>query len=215
MIFFLDTSNIKEIEELLPLGVVDGVTTNPSIIAKSGRKLEDAIKDICSIVSGPVSAEVISENYEGMISEAEKLTKLGKQVVVKLPITYDGLRACATLSKNNIDTNLTLCFSLNQAVLAAKAGATYISPFVGRLDDIGQDGMMLIEELVSSFYNYPELNSQILVASIRSLKHITEAITIGADIITAPPHLIKAMINHELTSKGLEIFKNDWSKAFK
>lgn len=214
MKFFIDSCDVKEIEALHELGLVDGVTTNPSLIAKSGRKFHEVLKEICHIVKTSVSAEVISTDYSGMMREAEELLKIGNHVTIKVPLTWDGLKACKSLTDDGYMVNVTLCFSLSQALLAAKAGATYVSPFVGRLDDIGASGICLIAEICEAFQNYPDFTTQILVASIRSPQHIIDAAKFGADVITAPPQVIKQMFNHPLTDKGIEIFLNDWQKTY-
>ncbi len=214
MKFFIDSCDVKEIQALHELGLVDGVTTNPSLVAKSGRAFLDILKEICHIVKTSVSAEVISTDYEGMMKEAKELLKVGDHITIKVPLTWDGLKACKNLTDDGHMVNVTLCFSLAQALLAAKAGATYVSPFVGRLDDIGHSGMHLIAEICEAFQYYPNITTQVLVASIRSPNHIIEAAKMGADIITAPPQIIKQMFNHPLTDKGIEVFLNDWNKAY-
>ncbi|MBA8667861.1 fructose-6-phosphate aldolase [Holosporaceae bacterium 'Namur'] len=214
MKFFIDSCNIKEIEALHELGLVDGVTTNPSLVAKTGRIFSEVLREICHIVKTSVSAEVISTDYSGMMKEAEELLKIGNHITIKVPVTWDGLKACKTLTDDGHMVNVTLCFSLAQALLAAKAGATYISPFVGRLDDVGQCGMNLIAEICEAFQHYPNITTQILVASVRSPQHIIDAARMGADIVTAPPQIIKQMFNHPLTDKGLDIFLNDWKRAY-
>lgn len=213
MKFFLDSANIAEIAELNDYNLIDGVTTNPSLMAKNGQDFTQTIKEICSIISGPVSAEVTAEDFSTMKQQAYRIAEYAENIVIKLPLTLDGLKLCRDLSNNNIKTNVTLCFSANQALLAAKAGATYISPFIGRLEDIGEDGLTLIAEIREIYNNYPELNTEILAASIRNLTHIKQAALLGADVATMPAKLIKAMNEHHLTSKGLEIFKNDWQKS--
>lgn len=210
MKFFVDGVDIAEIKELSAMGVVDGVTTNPSIIAKSGHDFKEVVKEICAIVPGPVSAEVVSTDAPSMISEGEKLAQIASNVCVKIPLTSEGLKACTTLSRQNIMTNVTLCFSASQALMAAKAGATFISPFVGRLDDIGQDGMSLIREICEIYANYPALQTEVLVASVRHPRHILDAAYLGAHVMTAPAKVIKQLLNHPLTDKGLEIFLKDW-----
>ena len=212
MKFFVDTADIAAIKELNELGMVDGVTTNPSIIAKSGRDILEVTKEICSIVSGPVSAEVVSEKAEDMIAEGRKLAQIASNITVKVPLTWDGLKACKVLSSEGTMVNVTLCFTANQALLAAKAGATFISPFIGRLDDINLDGMELIADIRAIYDNY-DFKTQILAASIRSANHMKEAALIGADVATAPPAVIKAMANHILTDKGLEQFAADVAKT--
>ncbi len=209
MKFFLDSADVSEIIELNASGLVDGVTTNPSLIAKSGRKLEDVIAQICAIIKGPVSAEVLSTDYEGMIHEGKALFKIASNVCIKLPMTLDGIRACKHFSDEGIQTNVTLCFSAAQAILAAKAGATFVSPFVGRLDDIGQDGMTLIDEIREIYLNYDKLTTQILVASVRNPIHVISAAKIGAHVATIPGKVIRQLISHPLTDRGIEIFLND------
>ncbi len=210
MKFFIDSAEIAEIKELASYGLLDGVTTNPTLIAKSGRNFLEVIKEICSVVEGPVSAEVAATDYEGMVREGEILAKLAKNVCIKLPLTMDGLKACKYFSNKKIQTNVTLCFSAAQAILAAKAGATFVSPFVGRLDDIGQDGMALIEEICQIYSNYPDFKTEVLVASIRNPIHITTAAKIGAGVATIPGKILKQLASHPLTEKGLETFVKDW-----
>ena len=199
MKFFIDTADIAEIRSLAASGLVDGVTTNPSLIAKSGRKITEVVAEICAIVPGPVSAEVTATGYDDMIREANVLRAIAKNVAVKVPLTPDGLRACRTLSDQGTMVNVTLCFSANQALLAAKAGATFVSPFVGRLDDIGLDGMELLAEIRAIYDNYTELSTDILAASIRTVNHVKEAALIGADVVTVPPAILKALVKHPLT----------------
>lgn len=213
MKIFIDSADISAIEKYTALGVVDGVTTNPSIIAKSGLDFLATIKEICQITDGPVSAEAPSEDYENMLREGEKILSIADNVALKLPITFDGIRACKHFSAQGREVNMTLCFSANQALLAAKAGATYVSPFIGRLDDLGQDGMELIADIATIFDNYPHLNCQILAASIRSAKHITDSALLGADVATIPPKLIDQMLAHHLTDKGLAAFTKDWKST--
>jgi transaldolase len=208
MEFFLDTGIIDEIKEAMDWGLVDGVTTNPSLIAKSGRTQEDVIKEISTLVDGPISAEVISTEKAGMLQEAEGLAKIHENVVIKLPLTIDGISACKVLSDQNIKTNVTLCFSSNQALLAAKNGATYISPFIGRLDDIGHSGMGLIEEIRAVYDNYG-FQTQILAASVRHSDHVREASLVGADVATMPLKCLKTLFKHPLTDLGLEQFLKD------
>jgi transaldolase len=210
MLFFLDTANIDEIKAYLPLGLVDGVTTNPSIIAKSGRDFLETIKEIAALVPGSVSAEVVAEDYAGMLAEGQKLAKIASNITVKLPLTLDGLKACRALTSDGITTNVTLCFSATQALLAAKAGATYISPFIGRLDDIGQNGLHLIADIAAIYKQYPALKTKVLAASIRHPVHILEAAKLGADVATLPPALFKQLVAHPLTDKGLATFAADW-----
>lgn len=212
MKFFVDTADTTAIRELNDLGMVDGVTTNPSLIMKSGRDILEVTKEICGIVSGPVSAEVVASNAEDMIREGKHLAKIASNIAVKVPLTWDGLKACKALSSEGHMVNVTLCFTAAQALLAAKAGATFISPFIGRMDDLNLDGMQLIEDIRTIYDNY-DYKTQILAASIRSVNHITDAALIGADVITAPPSVIKAMASHVLTDKGLDQFNADWAKT--
>jgi transaldolase len=213
MKFFVDTADTEEIRELADTGLLDGVTTNPSLIAKSGRDFFDVIKEICAIVDGPVSAEVAATDYETMIEEGKKLAGIAENVAVKVPLTMAGLKTCSQLSKAGTQVNVTLCFSAAQAILAAKAGATYISPFVGRLDDIGQDGMNLIGDIVQIYGNYPNLHTEVLVASIRNPAHIVNSALMGADVCTIPPQVLKQLVSHPLTDKGLAAFLSDWEKT--
>lgn len=212
MKFFVDTANIDEIRELNELGLVDGVTTNPTLILKAGRDIFEVAKEICTFVQGPVSLEVASIHYDGMMKEAAVLAKLAPNICIKLPLTLDGLKACRALTQQGIKTNMTLCFSANQALLAAKAGATYISPFIGRLDDMGADGMELIGEIRTIYDNY-DFPTQILAASVRTVNHVKEAALIGADVATIPPVTLKALAGHPLTDKGLAAFMADWEKT--
>ncbi|MEZ6000085.1 fructose-6-phosphate aldolase [Hyphomonas sp.] len=212
MKFFVDTANIDDIAELAATGLIDGVTTNPSLVAKSGRPFKDVIKEICALVEGPVSAEVVATDYDGMIKEGRKLAKIAENVTVKLPLTWDGLKACKTLTGEGTMVNVTLCFSANQALLAAKAGATFISPFIGRLDDINLDGMELISDIRQIYDNYL-FDTEILAASIRTANHVKESALAGADVATMPPNVIKSLANHPLTDKGLETFLADAKKA--
>ncbi len=213
MKFFVDGVDIKEIKELLEMGLVDGVTTNPSIIAKSGKDFKEVIKEICDLVPGPVSAEVTATDALTMIKEGKVLAQIAPNVCVKVPLTGDGLKACYALSQESIMTNVTLCFSSSQALLAAKAGATFISPFVGRLDDISQDGMSLIEEICQIYANYPDLDTEVLVASVRHPRHIADAALIGAEVVTAPAKVINQLMSHPLTKSGLEAFLKDWKET--
>ncbi|WP_119390278.1 fructose-6-phosphate aldolase [Taklimakanibacter lacteus] len=212
MKFFVDTAEIKEIKELAATGLLDGVTTNPSLIAKSGRDFKEVIAEICNAVEGPVSAEVTALDADGMITEGRKLAKIAKNVAVKVPLTLDGLKACRTLSQAGTMVNVTLCFSANQALLAAKSGATFISPFIGRLDDINIDGMELIREIRQIYDNY-DFTTEILAASIRTPNHVKEAALIGADVATVPPAVLKGLAKHPLTDKGIESFMADWKKT--
>ena len=212
MKFFADTAEVKDIQELNDLGLLDGVTTNPSLIAKSGRQFKDVIAEICQIVEGPVSAEVVSLDYEGMMREAADLRKIAKNVTIKVPLTLDGLKACKALSSDGCMVNVTLCFSANQALLAAKAGATFISPFVGRLDDIHLDGTELIAEIRQIYDNYA-FDTEILAASVRTALHVKQVALIGADVATCPPAVIQALVKHPLTDKGIEQFLADWKKT--
>ena len=212
MKFFVDTADTKDIADLAATGLIDGVTTNPSLIAKSGRPFAEVIAEICALTPGPVSAEVVATDYDGMIKEGRKLAKIASNVTVKLPLTLDGLKACKTLTGEGTQVNVTLCFSANQALLAAKAGATFISPFIGRLDDIHLDGMELIQEIRQIYDNYL-FDTEILAASIRTANHVEQCALAGADVMTAPPAVIKGLVNHPLTDKGLETFLADAKKA--
>lgn len=210
MKFFVDTADVDEIKGLLETGLLDGVTTNPSLIAKSGRNILEVLEEICTLVPGPVSGEVTATNAADMIVEGEKLAAIAPNLCVKLPLTFDGIKACYALSQKNIKTNVTLCFSASQAILAAKAGATYISPFVGRLDDIGSDGMDLISDICQIYSMYPDIHTEVLVASIRNPIHLLEAAKMGADVATIPPKVIHQLFKHPLTDAGLEAFLKDW-----
>lgn len=212
MKIFLDTANIEDIKEINSLGVIHGITTNPSLIAKEKRDLKETLKEIASIVDGPISGEVISLDYENMIKEAEELASIHKNIVVKIPMTYDGLKAVSYLSRKRIRTNVTLIFSAAQALLAARAGASYVSPFLGRLDDIGSNGLILIED-ISEIFNGHNIQTEIIAASIRNPIHAIEAAKLGANIGTLPPSVIRALINHPLTDAGIKKFKEDWEKA--
>ncbi|MEE2691658.1 MAG: fructose-6-phosphate aldolase [Pseudomonadota bacterium] len=212
MKFFVDTADIAEIKDLLPTGLVDGVTTNPSLIMKSGRDFREVVAEICSLVPGPVSAEVTAVEADKMIAEGKSLAKIAGNVTVKLPLTIEGLKACRALADDGLKTNVTLCFSSNQALLAAKAGASFISPFIGRLDDIGADGMELIREIRAIYDNY-DFKTEVLAASIRTPMHIRDCALAGADVATAPPSVIKSLANHPLTDKGLAAFLSDWAKT--
>lgn len=213
MKLFVDTGNLKDIEALCALGIIDGVTTNPSLLAKETGDYKENLKKICAIVKGPVSGEVISTEYEGMLAEGHDIAKLDPHMVVKLPLTRNGIRACKALSSEGIKVNVTLVFSAAQALLAAKAGATFVSPFVGRLDDVGQNGMELISEIVQIYENF-DFGTEVLVASCRNPIHIVDAAKMGADICTAPPSVIDQLFNHPLTTIGLERFLKDWEKAY-
>jgi transaldolase len=212
MKFFVDTADVEAISELNDLGMVDGVTTNPSLILKSGRDIIEVTREICSIVSGPVSAEVVALKFDDMVAEGRKLAAIAPNIAVKVPLTWDGLKTCKVLTGEGFMVNVTLCFSVNQALIAAKAGATFISPFVGRLDDINMDGMELINDIRTVYDNF-DFKTQILAASIRSANHVAECARIGADVITAPPAVIKGLASHVLTDKGLEQFLKDWAKT--
>ena len=213
MKFFVDSADIKEIADLAATGMVDGVTTNPSLVAKSGRDLKELIGEICQTIKGPVSAEVTAMDADAMLAEAKELAAIAENVCIKVPLTWDGLRATRALADIGGQVNVTLCFSANQALLAAKAGAAFISPFVGRLDDIGSDGMALIADIRQIYDNYPELETEILVASVRSPEHIRQSALIGADVATLPPDVLRSLINHPMTDKGLAAFLADWQKT--
>ena len=212
MKFFVDTADVDAIRELHALGMVDGVTTNPSLILKSGRDIIEVTKEICSFVEGPVSAEVVALTADEMIAEGRKLAAIAPNIAVKVPLTWDGLKTCKVLSSEGFMVNVTLCFSANQALVAAKAGATFISPFIGRLDDINLDGLELISDIRQIYDNYG-FDTQILAASIRTANHVTQCARIGADVMTAPPSVIKGLASHVLTDKGLEQFMKDWAKT--
>ena len=212
MQLFVDTAEVEEIRELDELGVIDGVTTNPSLIMKSGRSIHDVLKEICSFIGGPVSAEVVATSSNQMIAEGLKLSEIAPNIVVKVPLTWDGLKACNNLSGRGIKVNVTLCFSGNQALLAAKCGATFISPFIGRLDDLGINGMELIETIRTIYDNY-DFETAILVASIRSPLHVVDSALIGADAATVPPKIYKQLATHPMTDKGLASFLDDWNKT--
>jgi len=213
MKFFIDTAEISEIKELNSYGLIDGVTTNPTLIAKSGRKFQEVIAEICAEVKGPVSAEVASTDYKGMVREGDILSKIAKNVCIKLPLTLDGIKACRYFANKGIQTNVTLCFSPAQAILVAKAGATFVSPFVGRLDDIGQDGLNLIAEICETYATYESFNTQVLVASVRNPVHIVESAKLGAHVATIPAKVIKQLVQHPLTDKGIETFIKDWAST--
>jgi transaldolase len=212
MKFFVDTADTAEIKSLAASGLLDGVTTNPSLVAKTGKKFADVIADICATIPGPVSAEVAATDYEGMMAEARVLRRIAKNVAVKVPLTPDGLRACRALTNDGAMVNVTLCFSPAQALLAAKAGATFVSPFIGRLDDIGEDGISLIAIILTIFRNYP-FKTEVLVASVRHPIHVVEAAKLGAHIATVPPAVLRSLFNHPLTDKGLAAFLADWAKT--
>lgn len=213
MKFFVDTADVTEIRELAATGLLDGVTTNPSLIAKSGRNFLEVVAEICGIVAGPVSAEVAAPDYDGMVREGETLAGIAPNIAVKVPLTYEGIRACRYFAEKGVMVNVTLCFSGAQAILAAKAGAAFVSPFVGRLDDIGQDGLRLISEIVQIYRQYPAFGTQVLVASVRNPIHITESAKMGADVATIPPSVIRQLFSHPLTDKGLAAFTADWAKT--
>ncbi|MEY8883384.1 fructose-6-phosphate aldolase [Donghicola sp. XS_ASV15] len=210
MKFFVDTAVVEDIKELNDYGLLDGVTTNPSLIAKSGRDFKEVIAEICALIDGPVSAEVAAMDYDGMVAEGDHLAQIADNVVIKLPLTLDGLKACRYFTKKGVKTNVTLCFSANQALLAAKAGATYISPFIGRLDDINIDGMELIADIRAIYDNYG-FETEILAASVRTPNHVKDAAVLGADVATIPPAVIKGLAKHVLTDKGLDQFAKDWA----
>ena len=212
MKFFVDTADVSEIKALIPTGLVDGVTTNPSLVMKSGRDFKDVVAEICALVSGPVSAEVAAVKADQMIAEGQTLAEIADNVTVKLPLTIDGLIACKALTGEGIKTNVTLCFSANQALLAAKAGASYISPFIGRLDDINIDGMELIHDIRHIYDNY-DFRTEVLAASIRTPNHVKESALAGADVVTVPPGVLRSLVQHPLTEKGLQTFLDDWSKT--
>ena len=213
MKFFIDTADINEIRDLAATGLVDGVTTNPSLVAKTGKSFLDVVKEICAVVPGPVSAEVTATDHKTMLAEGRKLAKLASNVTVKVPLTPDGLKTCKALSDEGTKVNVTLCFSAAQAILAAKAGAAYISPFVGRLDDIGADGMALISDIVQIYDSYPAFTTEVLVASVRHPIHVIEAAKMGAHVATIPPKVIRQLYQHPLTDKGLAAFLADWAKT--
>ncbi len=213
MKFFIDSTDIKEIEELNSFGIIDGVTTNPSLFAKTGGDFYQTARDICASVYGDVSLEVSATDYDNMLKEGEKILGIAQNVVLKLPTTLDGIKACSYFSGNGYRVNMTLCFSANQALIAAKAGAAYVSPFIGRLDDSGQDGLELISDIREIYDNYPDFDTQILAASIRNPYHLYQASMIGADVATMSARIIKQALEHPLTDKGLEIFTQDWKKS--
>ena len=213
MKFFIDTADIAEIRELAATGLVDGVTTNPSLVAKTGRDFLETVAEICALIPGPVSAEVTATDHDGMLAEGRRLAKIAANVTVKVPLTPAGLRTCKALTDEGTMVNVTLCFSAAQAILAAKAGATFVSPFVGRLDDIGTDGMMLIEEICTIYDLYPALQTEVLVASVRNPGHVVAAAKLGAHVATLPPAVLRQMYHHPLTDKGLAAFLADWAKT--
>lgn len=213
MKFFVDTADVNEIKDLAATGMLDGVTTNPTLIAKSGRDFFEVIKEICAIVPGPVSAEVTALDAAGMIKEGEKLARIADNVTIKVPLTWDGLKACKHFTSKNIMVNVTLCFSAAQAILAAKAGATFISPFVGRLDDIGESGIGLISDICTIYRQYEIFETQVLVASVRNAQHIIDSAKLGAHVATIPPKVIRDLAQHPLTDKGLSAFLDDWKKT--
>ena len=213
MKFFVDTADVVELRSLAGLGMVDGVTTNPSLIARSGRRIAEVIAELCDTVPGPVSAEVTATDFDGMLAEGRFLKGIARNVAVKVPLTVDGLRACRALAEEGAMVNVTLCFSAAQALLAAKAGARFVSPFVGRLDDVGQDGMGLIRDIVAIYRNYPAFGTEVLVASVRHPMHVVEAAKCGAHVATLPPSVLRALFHHPLTEKGLAAFLADWAKT--
>jgi len=212
MKFFIDTADVAEIREAQAMGVLDGVTTNPSLVAKSGRPFREVLEEICTLVDGPISAEVVASDAQGMVREAQRLTPIHPNICIKVPLTVEGIKACKTLTSEGVKTNVTLCFSANQALLAAKAGATFVSPFVGRLDDIGQDGMALIQDIVTIYRHYG-FATQVLVASIRHPEHVHAAALLGADVATIPFSVIQRLASHPLTDKGVAAFLRDWEKT--
>jgi len=212
MKFFVDTADIAEIRDIAATGLLDGVTTNPSLVAKAGGDFKETIREICAVVEGPVSAEVTALDADGMVSEGRRLAEIAPNVTVKVPLTLEGLKACRALSQAGTMVNVTLCFSANQALLAAKAGATFVSPFIGRLDDMGQDGMELIREIRVIYDNYA-FETEILAASIRTVNHVKDAAISGADVATVPPAILKSLVKHPLTDKGIEAFLADWKKT--
>lgn len=213
MKFFVDTADTAEIRELAATGLLDGVTTNPSLVAKTGRDFFEVVEEICDIVEGPVSAEVTATDHETMLREGKALAKLAKNIAVKVPLTIDGLKTCKALTSEGTMVNVTLCFSAGQAILAAKAGASFISPFVGRLDDIGSDGLELIAEICEIYNNYPDFKTEVLVASVRGPLHVIESAKMGAHVATLPPAVLRSLFNHPLTDKGLAAFLKDWEKT--
>ena len=213
MKFFLDTADIDEIRDLAATGLVDGVTTNPSLVAKSGRDFFEVVQEISSVVDGPISAEVTATDFDNMLEEGRKLASLADNVAVKVPLTQDGLKTCRALSQGGVKVNVTLCFSPAQAILAAKAGAAFVSPFIGRLDDVASDGMQLIADICEIYSGYPDFTTEVLVASVRHPMHVVESARLGADVVTLPPGVLRQMFNHPLTEKGLAAFLADWEKT--
>ncbi|RMF02041.1 MAG: fructose-6-phosphate aldolase [Alphaproteobacteria bacterium] len=213
MKFFVDTADTDAIRDLAATGLIDGVTTNPSLVAKTGRDFTEVVREICSLVDGPVSAEVTATDAQTMVEEGRKLAAIADNVAVKVPLTWDGLKACRALTQGGTMVNVTLCFSANQALLAAKAGASFVSPFIGRLDDIGEEGMLLIREIRTIFDNYDALSTEILAASIRSEMHVKQCALAGADVATVPPQVLQDLVKHPLTDKGLAAFLADWEKT--
>jgi len=213
MKFFVDTADVAEIKDLAASGLLDGVTTNPSLIMKAGRPMLDVIREVCAIVPGPVSAETVATDHKTMLEEGRKLARLARNVAVKVPLTPDGLKTCKALASEGTMVNVTLCFSAAQAILAAKAGATFVSPFVGRLDDIGQDGMHLIDEIMTIYRQYPSFKTEVLVASVRHPQHVVQAAKLGAHVATVPPNVLRQLFKHALTDNGLKAFLDDWAKT--
>ena len=213
MKFFVDTAYVTEIRALIETGFIDGVTTNPTLVAHAHRRFEDILAEICALVPGPVSAEVTATDLKDMLIEGRYLAKIAPNITIKVPLTPDGLKACRALTQEGTSVNVTLCFSAAQAILAAKAGATFISPFIGRLDDVGTEGMALIDQIVNIYKNYPDFKTQVLAASIRSPLHVVEAARLGADVVTLPPRVLRQLYNHPLTDKGLSDFLADWKKS--
>ncbi len=215
MKIFLDTADVAQVKAFAQSGLVDGVTTNPSLVAKSGHSFEELLQEMVTLIDGPISAEVTALDAEGMCAQGRRLAKIGSNIVVKVPLTKDGLQACEQLTQEGIGVNVTLCFTPMQALLAAKVGATYISPFVGRLDDIGHDGLRLLEDIRAIFDNYPDLTTQILGASLRNQHHVLQCALIGVDVVTIPPSLLETMVGHPLTKSGLDTFMKDWATSKK
>ena len=213
MKFFIDTADTNEIRDLAATGYVDGVTTNPSLVAKSGKRFIEVVREICDIVEGPVSAEVTATDHKTMLAEGRKLAQIARNIAVKVPLTPDGLKTCRALAEDGRMVNVTLCFSPGQAILAAKAGAAFISPFIGRLDDVSHDGMSLIEDIVQIYSNYDSIKTEVLVASVRHPMHVVEAAKLGADVVTMPPNVLRQLYSHPLTDKGLAAFLADWAKT--